>query len=136
VPLEIVDGGSRLGANARLDLLLTRLREPAELDAMATRIAADRPDVDLITGETTAAVAGYRTRIAADPGDLASWAGLALGLRRTGRCPDALLDGPEVVYAVYSRLAREAHAPAPDPERLAAWLGPVVPTDTLRVLPM
>ncbi len=136
IPLEIVDGGSKLGADARLDLLFTRLREPGELDVIATRIGAGRPDVDLIAGDTAAAVAGYRRRIAADPGDLASWAGLALGLRRTGRCPDALLDGPEVVRAVYSRLAREAPAPAADPERLAAWLGPVVPSDPFRVLAM
>jgi HEXXH motif-containing protein len=133
VPLEIPGSGSRLGANDRLDLLLTRLREPAGLDAMAARIGADRPDVDLITGGTAAAVAGYRARIAADPGDLSSWAGLALGLRRTGRCPDALLDGPEVVYAVYNRLVREAAAAIPGPERLATWLGPVVPPDPLRV---
>lgn len=133
ISLEIIDGGSRLGANDRLDLLFTRLREPAELAAMAARIGADRPDVDLVTGDVTAAVAGYRARISADPSDLSSWAGLVLGLRRTGRCPDALLDGPEVVYAVYNRLVREAAATVPGPERLAAWLGPVVPPDPLRV---
>jgi HEXXH motif-containing protein len=131
ISVEIIDGGSRLGANDRLDLLFTRLREPAELAAMVARTGADRPDVDLITGDVTAAVAGYRARITADPGGLSSWAGLALGLRRTGRCPDALLDGPEVVYAVYNRLVREAAAAIPGPERLAAWLGPVVPPDPL-----
>jgi hypothetical protein len=121
-------GASGAGADERLDLLFMRARDPAQLAHAISRLGADQADLDLVAGNVTAAVTQYRTRIEAEPRGLTAWAGLALGLRAGGQCPAALRDGPEVVYAVYNRLA-ETGGDAPDPVRLANWLEPVVAPD-------
>jgi len=126
VQVELVDGGSSLGANDRLDLLYLWLREPGHFVRAGQRI--DPADVDLIAGSAAVAARAYRARIKAEPHSHEMWAGLALALWEKGDCPDALLSRPEIVHAVYRRVLERAGT-APDPEDLARWLGPTVPAD-------
>jgi hypothetical protein len=128
VPAELVDGGSSLGTSDRLDLLQLRLREPERLIRAAAEQQLEQADIDLITENTSAAATAYRARIKAQPHDLEAWAGLALALRKTEDCPDALMHRPEIVCATYSRLA-EREDSVPDPECLASWLGPILSAD-------
>jgi HEXXH motif-containing protein len=138
IPAELVDGGGCLGVSDRLDLLYLRLREPEHLARAEAEQQMDPADVNLITENAAAAANAYRERIKAEPRDLEAWAGLALALalRETGDCPEALLHGPEIVCAVYCRVL-ERTGGGPDPESLASWLGPACrpgrPADPIQV---
>ena len=137
VPVEVVAGGSALGSTTRLDLIHLRLREPrlfarpAELASYG--IAATAPDWHFASGNVVAAAAEYRARIASEPECRDAWAGLALALRDTGDGPAAaaLLNGPELVYAVFNRLLKTT-GQAPDPDVIAAWLAPIISPDPLQ----
>jgi hypothetical protein len=93
--------GRALERSARLDLVHRRLRgaEPA----------GDPADVAWVRGDTAAATAGYRARLAADPHDDGAWAGLAVVTGGT------LGDRPELVAAV-------CRATGAGPDAVAAWL--------------
>ncbi len=131
---ELAGDGLALGASTRLDLLHLRLREPVRLadeaDLTSFGIAATGADLAFAAGDLAAAAAQYRVRIAAEPQCLDAWAGLALALRGTGhgRGAVALLNGPEVVYAVHNGLLK-ATGSAPDPEAIAGWLAPMLAAD-------
>lgn len=105
--------------NARMDLLYTRLRDPArfEADYVGSR---DTPDIAWARGDRMLAARGYLAEIRADPARLAAWTGLGLAAGRRSmlsRCP-------EVTYALHRRLA-ELSQPPPDPLCLAGWLSGV-----------
>jgi HEXXH motif-containing protein len=134
VPAKVVGGGSTLGATTRLDLIQLRLREPnlfAQTMGLTLRgIAATPPDLDFVYGDVVAAAAGYRARIVSHPETRDAWAGLALALRSTSDdlAAAALLNGPELVYAVYNRLVKISQR-VPGPEVIAAWLAPIIRSD-------
>lgn len=69
-------------------------------------------------GNSEDALAGYRRRLAADPGDVDAWVGLALAAHHTGQPAAArmLTRRPELVRALSHAL------PDADPLTLAAWL--------------
>ncbi|MET9098604.1 HEXXH motif domain-containing protein [Streptomyces antibioticus] len=84
-------------------------------------------DALLAMGDPEAARTAYLTDLAADPGPAGAWAGLGSALTRAGTDPGAarLLRGrPELARAVHRALT-DATGTAPDPVRLAAWLGPL-----------
>jgi hypothetical protein len=93
--------GRALERSPRLDLVHRRLRgaEPA----------GDPADVAWVRGDTAAATAGYRARLAADPHDDGAWAGLAVVAGGT------LGARPELVAAV-------CRATGAGPDAVAAWL--------------
>ncbi|MGC5379116.1 aKG-HExxH-type peptide beta-hydroxylase [Micromonospora sp. DT68] len=74
-------------------------------------------------GKLEDALAGYRRRLTADPGDVDAWVGLALTARHTGQpaAAGALAGRPELVRALDQTL------PDADPLALAEWLGQAVP---------
>ncbi|MER7889759.1 HEXXH motif-containing putative peptide modification protein [Micromonospora sp. NPDC094482] len=89
--------------------------DPSELDPTDRAYAAGHP---------TDALPGYRKRLAADPGDVDAWVGLALAARRGGQPAAArvLTGRPDLVRALCRAL------PDADPLALAAWLaGPTAP---------
>jgi HEXXH motif-containing protein len=114
---------------ARLHLTALRLTEPDALAALELgspeliRAAPDATAADLAyaRGDLTAAAACYRDLIAADPGDDAAWAGLALCLQLDEDAGPALMQRPEWVVAVH-----DAVDGAPDPVAVAAWLTAVI----------
>ncbi|WP_433533807.1 aKG-HExxH-type peptide beta-hydroxylase [Micromonospora sp. CA-249363] len=69
-------------------------------------------------GNSEDALAGYRRRLAADPGDVDAWVGLALAAHHTGQPAAArvLTHRPELVRALSQTLGDA------DPLTLAAWL--------------
>jgi len=121
----VVSGGSTLGRSTRLDLVYLRLRDPERFSQMAPGAGIEQADIDLVSGDNSAAAAGYLAVIGQDPGRSQAWAGLALAL---GSAAPALLHAPELVYAVYNALDDK-----PDPGTLAGWLAPVVPPDPYQV---
>jgi HEXXH motif-containing protein len=135
---EVLPSSSRaLVHSVRLDLVGLRVREPARFARLATdpaALAAAVPDAttgDLAyaRGDYATAIAEYRALITAEPEQRAHWAGLALALRRLGPSPaaTALLQQPEIVFAVYRQLAEGRTAPAPD--KLGDWLAGVAAAD-------
>jgi HEXXH motif-containing protein len=131
VETAVVPGDVRARAhNARLDLALLRLADPARFvgacaqpsELVRVAPAATPGDAAYVSGDLTAAVREYRTQIQADADDRRGWAGLALAARRLGG-PDAVQwrTGPELPFAVH-RAVRDAGGPAPDPVELARWL--------------
>ncbi|MEU6274090.1 HEXXH motif domain-containing protein [Streptomyces populi] len=91
-------------------------RHPESLDATST-------DIALIDGDFDTALRGYRRQVTAHPEESSSWIGLGLAARGRGdgSAAAALLDRPELVRAVYLRLAGE-DTPV-DPCALADWIG-------------
>ena len=137
VAVELIAGGSALGSTPRLDLIHLRLREPGlfarPVELASYGIAVTPPDWHFASGDFAVAAAGYRARIASEPECRDAWAGLALALRDTSDSPAAaaLLNGPELVSAVYNRLLKST-GQTPDPEVIAAWLAPIIPPDPLQ----
>jgi HEXXH motif-containing protein len=145
---EFADGSAVLGASNRLDLINLKLREPRQPAAPGPDLAG--ADVRLLSGDAETAAVAYRAQIELDQHCLEAWAGLALALsvigpaavgpedadsdgaakaaRLTALAAQALLNGPEYVYAVYLKLLESAGS-APDPEMLAGWLAAAVPVD-------
>ncbi|MFF0594065.1 aKG-HExxH-type peptide beta-hydroxylase [Streptomyces antibioticus] len=82
-------------------------------------------DALLSMGDPAAARNAYLTDLAADPGTPAAWAGLGSALDLAGTDPAAarlLRRRPELARAVHRALL-SASGTAPDPVRLAGWLG-------------
>lgn len=122
-PTPIPDGG---WTDARTDLI--RLRLGHDRDALAaqgpTVPGVTDADLALVSGRTEAAVAGYRSRLAANPDGPGAVVGLGLALtaRGTGPATRALLHRPELVRAVHREL-RTNTDPVPTIETVAEWLG-------------
>ncbi len=128
---QLVDGGAALGASSRLDLIHMRLRDPNSVQNALLHhdwITATPADVSLANNDLHAAAMSYRGQIAADPHCHDAWIGLALTLRETGHVTAAIMNEPELVYAVYHQLLEET-GHAPEPEILSGWLAPLVPAD-------
>ncbi|MEU6077915.1 hypothetical protein ABZ809_29490, partial [Micromonospora sp. NPDC047074] len=89
---------------------------PASRRDAASR--ADDADRAYAAGNATEALAGYRRRLAGDPGDTDALVGLALAAGRLGRTAAArmLTTRPDLVRALCHRL------PGADPVAVAAWL--------------
>ncbi|MFF4396681.1 HEXXH motif domain-containing protein [Streptomyces sp. NPDC001480] len=91
-------------------------RHPESLGATST-------DIALIDGDFDTALRGYRRQVTAHPEESSPWTGLGLAAQGhgDGSAAAALLGRPELVRAVYLRLAGEG-TPA-DPCALAGWIG-------------
>lgn len=97
--------------------------DPEKADAEVT--GAQPADAFLAAGDATAARDAYVAELTTGRPQAGAWAGLGQALRISGDAPGAarLLDRhPERARAVHAALARAVH-PAPDPIRLATWLG-------------
>lgn len=89
---------------------------------------ATTADLAYVTGRFADAVQGYRAELVKDPDRIPSWVGLGLALSAVGTGPAAraLCRHPEVVRAVRRQISTRS-PDVPTPERLAAWLGLVMP---------
>ena len=99
---SVVDGGIALGESSRLDLLHLRVREPDRLAGLEQATGIERADAQLICGNVTQAATGYLECIRQEPGCIDGWTGLAMAW---GDTRPALLHAPELVCAVYNRVA-------------------------------
>lgn len=133
-PPTVVQSDRALTRNPRLELLYRRLKDPRQFTSACAGGAPGAPegisegDLAYACGDFAAAARRYREMIASDPGRVDAWAGLALA----GAWPErsALMQSPELVYALHSRI-REFSATVPDPGELTAWLDSVLdPSDT------
>ncbi|SEF23787.1 HEXXH motif-containing protein [Amycolatopsis pretoriensis] len=110
---------------ARLTLTRTWLTDPDLYDvyraepelAMAEIAGVSAADLALVDGDPIAAAELYRRQLASTPDSPAAWAGFALATRHP-----VLVSSPELVAAVH-REVRHRRGVAPDPDRLARWLG-------------
>lgn len=133
---EIVAAGDRGGGRGAL-IRLMRLRleaperfsvaasDPRSLAGETTEASmATAADVALVRGDYPVAATLYRRQLSEAPHLPDHWAGLALAVAELGDGPAGctLIGRPEVVKAVSEQVTR-AGAPAPDPVRLAEWLG-------------
>jgi len=113
----------RLPANRRT-LLRAKATEP-DLFASLVRTPLPGPtpraDAALCTGDYAGAAAAYTDRLATDPDDAPTWAGLGLALRAQGRHATALLEHPELTVAVHRRIRTLGERP-PEPTALCSWL--------------
>ncbi|MFJ7213248.1 HEXXH motif domain-containing protein [Amycolatopsis sp. NPDC098790] len=111
--------------HARLTLTRTWLTDPDLYDvyraepelAMAEITGMSAADLALVDGDTTIAAELYRRQLTLTPDSPAAWAGFALATRHP-----VLLSRPELVSAVHREVRRQRGV-APDPDRLARWLG-------------
>ncbi|RJL33349.1 hypothetical protein [Bailinhaonella thermotolerans] len=119
----VVPAPRPLPPNARLALLSLRARARVPRAPLPPYVT----DADLryAEGEHAEALELYRARIEADPADLGAWAGLTMSRRPHPH--QALARVPELVHAVHRRID-DLTARAPDPEALAAWLRPALPS--------
>lgn len=123
-PPSLVPASGPAG-NARLTLTRTWLTDPdlyevyrAEPElAMAEIAGMSDADLALVDGDTTTAAERYRHQLTTTPDSAAAWAGFALATRHP-----VLVSRPELVSAVH-REVRHQRGAAPDPDRLARWLG-------------
>lgn len=82
-------------------------------------------DALLAAGDTAAACHAYVAHLAGEPGRTGAWAGLGQALKASGTASNAahvLCHHPERVRAVHEAVTRATNT-APDPIRLATWLG-------------
>ncbi|WNV88739.1 HEXXH motif domain-containing protein [Umezawaea sp. Da 62-37] len=109
----------------RMTLTRTMLADPDQFAAIRDdpRIIPGTTDADiaLVAGDVSAAARGYLELVRDASDDACAWAGLgrALHAKPAGA---ALLHRPELVKAVYRKVLRSSGS-APDPIRLAAWIG-------------
>ncbi|GAB3158134.1 HEXXH motif domain-containing protein [Amycolatopsis stemonae] len=122
-PILVPAPGS--AGSARLTLTRTWVTDPDLYDvyraepelAMAEIAGMSAADLALVDGDTGNAAELYRQELATAPDSPAAWAGFALATRYP-----VLLNRPELVYAVHRQVRRQ-HGMAPNPDRLARWLG-------------
>ncbi|MGP4089179.1 HEXXH motif domain-containing protein [Streptomyces sp. KR55] len=92
----------------------------------AARVTGALPaDALLVAGDAGAARHAYVAHLAVEPGRAATWAGLGQALAMAGTDPAAaqvLCRTPERARSVHEAVLRTGGT-APDPVRLAAWLG-------------
>jgi HEXXH motif-containing protein len=111
--------------HARLTLTRTWLTDPDLYDvyraepelAMAEIGGMSAADLALVDGDTATAADRYRHQLTITPDSTAVWAGFALATRHP-----VLLSRPELVRAVHREVLRQRGV-APNPDRLARWLG-------------
>lgn len=111
--------------HARLTLTRTWLTDPDLYDvyraepelAMAEIAGMSAADLALVDGDTATAAELYRRQLTITPDSPAAWAGFALATRHP-----LLLSRPELVSAVHREVRRQRGV-APNPDRLARWLG-------------
>ncbi|MEV6827159.1 HEXXH motif domain-containing protein [Amycolatopsis sp. NPDC051102] len=121
-PTPVPDG---LWRRSRLDLTrLARGDSAGFTRNWRTVPEATTADFAYVSGRFAEAAEGYRTELLADPDSPAAWTGLGLALSRSGTGPagSVLLHQPELVRAVYRRLAADGTTPG-TPDQLADWLG-------------
>lgn len=110
---EQAQWSSRMTALAR--------RVVADPEAVSAADAALEPeiaaDIALISGDRVLARSRYLSRLAVDHTDLDAWVGLGLADDSCG----ALIECPELVLAVFSKLVERGCDP--DPAALTAWIG-------------
>jgi HEXXH motif-containing protein len=113
-----------MARNARLDLMMQRITQPAGPAWSAPE--ATPGDQAHVRGEYGAATQAYRHQLLDDPDAHSFWVGLALASQHTGEPgAQALLAGPELAYAVHRQI-RETAGLSPDPLELADWLAGLV----------
>ncbi|HJP78262.1 MAG TPA: HEXXH motif-containing putative peptide modification protein, partial [Pseudonocardiaceae bacterium] len=127
-PTPVPDGS---WSHARIDLLRITLGETRASPlprAWLTIPDATKADLAYVSGQCAEAVRSYRAELADDPDRPMSLTGLGLALSGQGPHPAAraLLHCPELVRAAHRQL-RAIVAHPPDVERLAAWIGQLVP---------
>ncbi|WP_344421706.1 HEXXH motif domain-containing protein [Amycolatopsis minnesotensis] len=127
-PTPVPDGS---WSRARTDLIRLVVGDPPSPplpDVWLTVPGATGADFAYATGRFAEAVEGYRAELAADPDRPASLVGLGLALSARGPHPAAraLLHCPELVRAVHRHLRGTSPGP-PAVERIAAWIGQLVP---------
>jgi HEXXH motif-containing protein len=121
---RVVDGGGALASEARTALFRAHLAHPERW-----RADIDDPieaDLLLLRRQDRAAAQAYRLRIAKDPDDLASWAGLALCRGTPAPTRWALTICPELLRGLHAAAAA-AVGGSPDVDDLAAWMARGVP---------
>jgi HEXXH motif-containing protein len=122
-PRTVSDGGGPLPSDRRLELLRQRFTDPSGWRAEAEERGDHPGDVALAAGQRHQAVNSCRRRLDQDPDDLSAWTGLAVA-----SAPDttpaswALTTHPELMAALHREI-RSRSGSAPDPERLADWVG-------------
>ena len=99
-----------------------------ERAAWLTVPGATTADLAYASGHFAEAAHGYRAELSTDPDCPSSLSGLGLALAAQGPHPAAraLLHCPELVRTAH-RLLRVDVAHPPSPERLAEWIGQIVP---------
>lgn len=125
-PTPVPDGS---WSSARTDLIRLAVGDTPLIPGGRSAVpGATAADFAYARGDFAEAVEGYRTELSTDPDRPASLAGLGLALSARGPHPAAraLLYCPELVRAVHRHLRGAAPRP-PTVERLAAWIGQLVP---------
>lgn len=121
-PARIESGAAEDRWSSQMAALVRR--KVFDPDALVERDVAlesdSAADTALVRGDRVLARSRYLARLAADHADLDAWVGLGLA---DDSCR-ALVERPELVYAVSSLLAENGHIP--DPAALAAWIGGAV----------
>lgn len=127
-PTPVPDGS---WSHARTDLVRLTLggMDASSLPhAWLTVPGATTADLAYASGHFAEAAHGYRAELSTDPDCPSSLSGLGLALAAQGPHPAAraLLHCPELVRTAH-RLLRVDVAHPPSPERLAEWIGQIVP---------
>lgn len=121
-PHQIVPSPHKAGRSARRDLLELKATDPATFASVIRRSTATPADVSYVSGDPVAATTAYLTHLHNAAEDAGSWVGLGLSLRAQGIPAAGILDAPETIIAVYKEVLAQTGS-APDPLRLADWLG-------------
>ncbi|MZF85950.1 HEXXH motif domain-containing protein [Streptomyces sp. SID5643] len=122
----------------RSELVRLRWEDPRRL-AWARRhpdsLGATSADIALLDGDFDTALRGYRRQVMARPEESGPWIGLGLAAEARGdtSAAAALLGRPELVRAVYLRLADQGASA--DPCALAGWIGGPHPREAVTVSP-
>ena len=116
------EGTESFAEDARLRLIHARLLGDSPGDPLSAGAASpSAADVHLVSGEYEAAAAAYDHDIRSTPSSAEAWAGLAVAARGTAdEAAVALSLRPELVRAVYGRLADVSDAPPP--LEVARWM--------------
>ncbi|GAA4533418.1 HEXXH motif domain-containing protein [Amycolatopsis samaneae] len=127
-PTPVPDGSWSRARADLLQLAVGGVRAPERPGIRPAVPGATAADFAYTSGRFTEAAEGYRAELAATPDRPASLVGLGLALSARGPHPAAraLLHRPELVRAVHRRL-RATVEPPPTVERIAAWIGQLIP---------
>jgi HEXXH motif-containing protein len=140
-PTQLRPGPRVADRHPRYGLVRTYLRDPARFgadplpDPGAFLDAAGLSDADLLSHADVLLVAGrfedaarrYAGLVAADPGDVSAFAGLAVARQLSPTLGSVVYAGcPEVLYALFNRVREQTGHP-PDVEALATWIAADLP---------
>ncbi|HTI24624.1 MAG TPA: HEXXH motif domain-containing protein [Kutzneria sp.] len=124
-PTPVPDGA---WSPARTDMIRLGLTiDPGDRAAAWAAVPEATPaDIAYVSEHYAEAIDRNRAQLAIEPDHASAWVGLGLACRGYGRSAAgrALLARPELVRAVHRRL--RATGEAPDPVRLADWIGRIV----------